>query len=83
MMLDWLVGMILGPMCLQECKQPQLLRYFNHWNLTSLELEDFEVMVPIVRPCVVLLSVVNGMGSDCGCLISCSATLYSIARLHP
>ena len=49
----------------------------------SLDLEAFEVIVPIVRPCAVLLLVVTGVGLDCGFLISCIITLYGIACLRP
>ena len=31
-----------------------------------LDLEDFEVIVPILRPCAVLLPVVTGVGYDYG-----------------
>ena len=48
----------------------------------SLDLDALEVMVPRVRPCAVLLSVVTGV-RDCGCPISSNVTRYGMARLHP
>ena len=49
----------------------------------SLDLEAFEVIVPIVRPCAVLLFVVTGVGSGCGFPISFSVTMYVISLFHP
>ena len=48
----------------------------------SFDFEAFEVIVPIVRPCAVLLLVVTGV-AGWGWLISSSVTLYGMLRLHP
>ena len=51
--LAWVVGTILGPTFHRNSNIHCALRHFNHWNLMPLDLEAFEVKVPIVRPCAV------------------------------
>ena len=47
-----------------------------------LDLEAFEVIVPILRPCDMLLFVVTELALDCRGIISCSVNMYGIAHLH-
>ena len=59
------------------------LRHFNQLNRWSFDFDAFGVMVPMVRPCAVMLSVVTGVGAGWGWPISSSVTRMGAACLHP
>ena len=78
-----IVGFIENTFCQRYLNWRCALRHFNQLNRWSFDLDALGIIVPIVRPCAVMLSVVTEVGAGWGCPIFSSVMWMEAACLHP